>query len=346
MLLTRFSHHGNNSGYKQLLKFTQPEFILGLNEEQTVRNHGIKGKYQWLYEFTALKYKSKIDLIHIMYGEDYFRFSHWLYPKIPIVVTFHQPYESLLREVKHGDYKGRVGAVTHFFTKKRFKKIAAAIVTEASQKAALSEVMDANKIHVIPLGVHLQSFTKAFDEFKNLAVSKNASQVVTVGNWKRDWQLYEELVRLANKENMGIEFHLVNRNLSGDLKARFLSLGVNVHENIDDAQLKRLIYESSVMFLPVTEASGNNALLESLALGVPVVMTNVLKESPNLDERVLTLHEKGSAQGALDQLMSYLNLDKASMISINDICRHEAKRFDWPEIASRTVELYKKVMGI
>ncbi len=346
VLLTKFSHHGNNSGYKQLLKFTKPNFILGVNEEEGVQNHGIKGKYQWLFEFTALKHKTNIDVIHIMYGEDYFRFSPWLFPKIPVVVTFHQPYESLLRDVQHGDYKGRVGAITHFFTKKRFKKIAAAIVTEASQKLALSQVMDADKIHVIPLGVHLQAFSRAFDEFQSEDLSKEALHVVTVGNWKRDWKLYEEVIQLANSLKTGIQFHLVNRNLSPSLKEHFSNLGVVVHDNIDDDRLKRLIYQSGAMYLPVTEASGNNALLEAMALGVPVVMTNVLRETQAIDDRVLLLHEKGNPQDALKCLSSYLNSDKDTMVSISDICRQEAKRFDWPTIANQTMELYKKVLGV
>jgi glycosyltransferase involved in cell wall biosynthesis len=346
VLLTKFSHHGNNSGYKQLLKFTHPDFILGINEELGIQNHGVRCKYQLLFEFAALKHRSSIDVIHIMYGEDYFRFSPWLFPKIPLVVTFHQPYESLLRDVKYGDYKGRVGAITHFFTKKRFKKIAAAIVTEASQKLALSQVMDADKIHVIPLGVHLQDFSRAFDELEARDVSKQALQVVTVGNWKRDWKLYEDVIQLANSLNMGIQFHLVNRNLSPSLKEHFSNLGVVVHDNIDDQSLKQLIYQSAVMFLPVTEASGNNALLEALALGVPVVMTNVLKETQAIDSRVLSLHEKGNPQDAMKCLKAYLNSDKDTTISISDICRQEAKRFDWPEIANQTMELYKKVMGV
>jgi glycosyltransferase involved in cell wall biosynthesis len=346
VLLTRFFHHGNNSGYKQLLKFTKPDFILGVNEESTDKNHGIKGKYQWLFEFAALKHKSEIDLIHIMYGEDYFRFSPWLFPKIPIVVTFHQPYESLLRDVHYGNYKGRVGAITHFFTKKRFKKIAAAIVTEASQKLALSQVMDVDKIYVIPLGVHLENFSKAYSKFLADGVPKEERQVVTVGNWKRDWQLYEDVVRHSEALSLGFKFHLVNRNLAPHMKEHLSNLGVVVHDNVDDDTLKRLIYQSSAMYLPVTEASGNNALLESLALGVPVVMTNVLKEAQSLDDRVFSLHERGNPQDALMCLKAYLNSDMDTLVSISDICRQEAKRFDWPEVANQTMELYKKVLGV
>jgi glycosyltransferase involved in cell wall biosynthesis len=61
---------------------------------------------------------------------------------------------------------------------------------------------------------------------------------------------------------------------------------------------------------------------------------------------VLSLHEKGNPQDAMKCLKAYLNSDKDTTISISDICRQEAKRFDWPEIANQTMELYKKVMGV
>lgn len=345
VLLTKFSHHGLNGGYKQLIKFVKPLVELGFDEDRGATKEGLKAKYQWLYEFDVRKHKKEIDLIHIMYGEDYFRFSPWLYPKIPIVVTFHQPYESLLREVRKGDYKGRIGAITHCFTKKRFKKIAAAIVTEASQKRALAEVMDENRIHVIPLGVHLESFTQAYLKLREQGESKNARQVITVGNWKRDWDMYRSVVEACQILRININFHLVNRNLSDELKVQFRSMGVTVHEGLDDAQLKKVVFRSSLMFLPVTEASGNNALLESLALGVPVLMTDVLKEKSGLDERAVFYHKRDDVDDVIARISAYFDLSESDRETISDICRSEATQFDWPVIAARTMELYKQVVG-
>jgi glycosyltransferase involved in cell wall biosynthesis len=322
----------------------KPTVSLGVDEDSDKRKNGIKAKYQWLYEFDIRKYKRQFDLIHIMYGEDYFRFSPWLFPKTPIVVTFHQPYESLLREVRRGDYKGRIGAITHFFTKNRFKKIAAAIVTEASQKRALAEVMDESKIHVIPLGVHLQAFNEAYVKHRENGEKKKALQVITVGNWKRDWELYRRVVEECKNLRININFHLVNRNLSDELRSEFRALGVTVYETLDDASLKLAVYRSSLMFLPVTEASGNNALLESLALGVPVLMTDVLKEKSTLNERAVFFHKRNDVGDAIEKMRSYFELSESEHQTISDICRSEATQFDWPVIAARTMELYKQVV--
>ena len=98
-ILTRFKHHGEHSGYKQILKYIKPIFELGINEDDGVNVGKLKLKYQWLFEWESLRYRKHVDLVHVMYGEDYLRFSPYLFRKIPVVATFHQPAASLEREI-------------------------------------------------------------------------------------------------------------------------------------------------------------------------------------------------------------------------------------------------------
>jgi hypothetical protein len=123
IIRTDFKHHGKDSGYKQILNYIHPYRIFGINErEENVSIPYFKLKYQWLYEFDTYKNKGMGDLVHILYGEDYFRWSTKLFTKIPVVATFHQPADLLEREVIYGDYRGRIGKLTHLLSKNRFKK--------------------------------------------------------------------------------------------------------------------------------------------------------------------------------------------------------------------------------
>jgi len=45
-ILTRFKHHGEHSGYKQILKYIKPTFELGINEDEGVNVGKLKSKYQ------------------------------------------------------------------------------------------------------------------------------------------------------------------------------------------------------------------------------------------------------------------------------------------------------------
>ena len=48
---------------------------------------------------------------------------------------------------------------------------------------------------------------------------------------------------------------------------------VTVFSDIDDATLLRLYQQSDILFLPLIQCTANNALLEGIACGLPVVST-------------------------------------------------------------------------
>jgi len=89
-----FIHHGEHSGYKQILKYTDPAFVIGVNERAEKPQSAFMNGYCWPYEFAGLKYRKDINLIHHLYADEFFRFSARLY-NVPIVGTFHQTPELL-----------------------------------------------------------------------------------------------------------------------------------------------------------------------------------------------------------------------------------------------------------
>jgi glycosyltransferase involved in cell wall biosynthesis len=343
-ILTRFKHHGEHSGYKQILKYIKPTFELGINEDDGEVVNNLKSKYQWLFEWESLRYRNHVDIVHVMYGEDYLRFSPYLFRRTPVVATFHQPAVSLEREISRGDLRGKVGRLTHLFTKNRFDKLSAAIVTEKSQKLVLSRVMDENKIHVIPLGVHLSHFVEAAQGFALNRVMQNPNQIVTIGNWLRDWDMYKAVVKQCAITHPDWEFHLVNRRIERPLRDELNSLGVVFHDNISDQNLKKLIYTSSVHFLPVLEASGNNALFESLALGCRIVLTDVFKGDFFIENPAVVLHPKGDTDNTIDILKSLMVMSEIEKEKVSDLCRSVSKKYDWEEVANRTLEVYKSLL--
>lgn len=342
---TDFVHHGEHSGYKQILKFIQAKVILGVDERKGEHTTGLRSKYQWLFEFDIRPYRKSIDLIHILYGEDYLRFSPALYPEIPVVATFHQPAEALEREVLHGSLRGRVGRLTHALSRKRFERLAAAIVTEEGQKRVLEHVMPKEKIHVIPLGVHLAAFRKSFRQFGELNTPLHSDRILTVGNWLRDWDFLANTARLAAVKHPQWSFHLVNR--AFDLRVRELLAplsNVHIHEGLTDEALREMLYTSRVLFIPVVAASGNNALLEAMAMGCPVVMTDVFADEYMISEPAVRLYEAGVDEHAMGRLEEVMEMNTTSYAALKATTFARASEFDWEEIARRTMEVYQTVV--
>lgn len=339
---SKFKHHGEYSGYKQILKYIQPEIELGIDEESNEHTPVLFKKYQWLFEWKARRFKNDFDVIHLFYGEDYFRFATQWFRNKRVVVTFHQPSHVLEQEVHYGSYRGRVGKLTHLFSKSRFEKLHAAIVTEESQKAVLKKVMPEERIHVIPLGIHYHFFDHDYQKIKNEGITKIPKQLVTVGNWFRNWDELEALANLNVQEGLGYEIHVVNRNLAPELKHRFKALGLVIHENIDDYSLRKLIYQSECMYLPVTAASGNNALFESLAMGTPVLMSDVFQSNFFLPSPAVQFATKNNVADVQQKIQSYLNQSEEEKQKVSDFCRNVAANYDWRVIAERTVAVYEK----
>ncbi len=340
-LLTRFRHHRPDGGYKRLLKEleerhgveiaewgndeTDPGFPRGAGDR-------VQMSYKWVAEWRAAMggRRWRPDLVHVMYGEEYYRFSHRLFPRIPIVATFHHPADVLERELRHGDHGGRVAKWTHALNRGRFEALAAAIVTHPDQASVLSAFMPSDRIHVIPLGVDLPELP---------AAQGPRNGCLTLGNWFRDWAMYEEVTRAMPET----PFHLINRNLPEDVRDRLNERSnVTYHPDVSDAELQRLIASSSVAFLPLQKLAGSNALLECLAGGLPVVMSDVnagewAHVAPDVVRRFRPDDADEAVQSIREQLVRTGLAERA-------LCVEIAKTYSWPQVAARTHELFESLL--
>ncbi|MFT4661109.1 MAG: glycosyltransferase involved in cell wall biosynthesis [Patiriisocius sp.] len=332
-----FIHHGEHSGYKQILKYTNPYKIIGVDERAEKKQSVLMNGYCWPYEFTALKYKKDIHLIHHLYADEFFRFSARLF-KVPIVATFHQTPELLERDVIHGDLRGRIAKFTHKINKSRFNSLAAAIVTSPNQIEVLKKVMPEEKIHHIPLGLHIDRLNPHYEAF---AKTENTKRIITVGNWQRDWDYYFQVV----KDCPNYQFTLVNRKLDPKYKT-MLSQTPNVtyHDDVSDEEMYQLYLESDVQFLPIIGIAASNAVMDGFALGCPLVATDLGMTEYKDHADIVTLYDKGDLNSTKRSLSLFLDKSLEEKIETRKNCRNFAQGFTWQEIARRTVELYNKVI--
>ncbi len=335
-----YKHHSANAGYKQILKYTQPQAIFGIDENIDTEND-IYHKYLWLYEWKAYQYyrKNKVKIYHNLYAEEYYRFG-WRLFDCPIVATFHQPVELLEQEISTGAGMGKIAGLTHQLNKKRFEKLGAAIVTNVTQKDVLKKVILPARIHVIPLGVDIEAISGFYNEIKD---EPSNNEIITVGNWKRDWHYYFKLVEYCLINFPAWRFILINRKFNDAQLERIRSLSNIIYiENADDKEMYRLYKKAWFQFLPFEGAAGNNSLNESLALGCPVVSNVIPDFLPDgnlfLYPTELNIDETIAAFKKLFEL----SLNERNKIA--NIARNSIKVLDWAETARKTIEIYQSLI--
>lgn len=332
-----FIHHGEHSGYKQILKYTNPYKVIGVNERAEKKQPAYMNHYCWPYEFAGWKYRKEINLVHHLYADEFFRFSARLF-KMPIVGTFHQTPELLERDVIQGDLRGRIASFTHKINKNRFSALAAAIVTSPNQIEVLKKVMPEERIHHIPLGLHIDRLEPFYENHKK---EKDSHNIITVGNWQRDWDFYFKMVEACPE----YQFTLVNRKLDDEYKAKAKN-APNVHykDNVTDEEMYQLYLEADVQFLPIIGIAASNAVMDGFALGSPLVATDLGMTEYKGQEYIVQLYEKDNIESAKKCLTTFLNKNLEEKIETRENCHQFAQGFTWQEIARRTVELYKTVL--
>lgn len=341
---TKYSHHAEFGGYCQLLNHLVPERIFGIDETNDTSSW-IKRKYKWLFEFDAFLFarKNDIDLIHILYGEEYFRFSSYLSTEIPIIATFHQPVELLQREIQAGDINGRVGGLTHKLSLRRFEKLAAAIVLSLPQKKILSSVMPEEKIRLIPHGVDVETLRSkvSLEELK-----KVRTQILTVGNWLRDWDFYFEFIKYCERARPDWNFVLVNRALEPELKRNVVRhKNLTYSEFINDRDLIGLYANSGVHFLPVLGVAANNAIVESMAIGCPTVMTDIGIDDETYLGNHISFYKQDNNESAARALSNIIDANESDYNILQTTAKNLADQLGWDNIAAQTHQLYDEVVN-
>lgn len=177
-----------------------------------------------------------------------------------LVATFHQPCSILSDIVKDSAFLNGFDLVH---------------VLSPCQKEFFSSNTN-TPVKVIPHGIapELLDLYQAVGEksFKQQGVNGlgggQKAIVLTVGNWLRDFEILIETAR-AFETDTAIEFKVVSKSL--DLHGELPSNVKLINHGVSDNELHAMYKDASALFLPLKDGAANNAVLESMVHGLPIV---------------------------------------------------------------------------
>lgn len=335
----KFRHHGKHSGYHQIVNYLNPATYLDrgkfdfstphLNFRGGHRVNRILEKFRDKMLYSKL-YKvchdPKIKVIHFLYPENTLAFCPFEIPSNKLVIgTFHQPQE-FFWDIFNNKSKNELAI-------KNLKRCNKAIILSNNQLDEFKNITGINQVQFIPHGINTK-------RFKPINCRRKQSHILFLGNWLRDFVcaagVFAELYRLNPLVNVTVICNKEHHSYFKDIKS------VQCLSGIADDHLLNLLHTYSLLFLPLKSATANNAIVEAVACGLPILTT----ELPSLSDYIsLTENMKfskdmhGDYQLLANKILHNLVSLKERRGEIEQLAEN-IKSLDWEIIAKKTRELY------
>lgn len=259
------------------------------------------------------------DLLHYLDAEHSAallpRLRHATRAGVPIVGTFHQPAAVLPGVVP----ASVVRALDH------------AVLVSETQRAWAERLTSTSRISVIPHGVDTDFFVPG-----DGPRGDGRCRCLVVGRYLRDWDLLRELVGMLPASRFHVDV------VAGDVQALAGVPNVTCHADISDAALRECYQRADVLVLPLVDATANNALLEGLASGLPIVVSDLpaTREYAPPGTAMHVRHAAGAFAAALSELAGAPD-DRARL---GQEARARARQLSWSTIASQYCALYERLL--
>ncbi|MGD3112110.1 glycosyltransferase [Streptomyces sp. YGL11-2] len=323
------SHHG---GHDRLLDYlpgahgvTAPQGIAG-RKVTSAAHHWLRRRcplpfYPAEHFATDARVLTSRGPAHVLYGDEQFWFSR--HRPGPTAVTYHQPPAHLSRFMPAAAWRQLAARANQIIT------------LAPNQQAFFADHVPTERVHLIPHGIDTAAFTPA-------RVPDTAARplVLTVGWWLRDWDALDAVhYRLHRRHGNDIKLVVVTRQAN----RRTWHPAARVVEGITELTLTQLYRQAAVVFLPLADVTANNALLEALACGTPVVATDTggisyyTGDGPAAD--LTPPGDADAAAGAVEMLLG--ELGTAAHASRRAAARERAELLAWPRIADQVRSVYR-----
>lgn len=335
----RYGHHSPHSGYSRLAEYGLKEYQAQslvidkplsrrLIRERLLRRlaKGTPG-----YDRAALAGELKVAgqllwekgcIYHFLYGETTYHYAGLLnnVRQNRLVATFHQPIAGIRRAV-HIDW--------------HIRQLSAVVCVGRSQAEFFAELLDPSRIFFVPLGVDTEYFSPP-----SAATTRDPDLCLFVGENYRDFPTLRGVIELVAYWRPQTRFVAVTSQ-SGAAQIG-CHPNLTVCSGVPEAEFRALYRSAALMLMPLHEATANNAILESMACGLPLVVTETGSIRDYVSPEAALLTPARNARRMAEAVMDLLN-DPRAQQQKSTHARTQALHFAWPTVVKQLQKVYTAI---
>jgi glycosyltransferase involved in cell wall biosynthesis len=192
-----------------------------------------------------------------------------------------------------------------------------------------------DRIHVVHHGIDCEFFNPSRTD------RQGRFTATFVGNYRRNFGLLAQICGLLEPYD-----DIVIRIIAPRSRAAIFAGRKNVKSKsgLSDVELRDAYRESSCLLLTLEAATANNAILEAMACGLPIVAEDIggVKEYTGPSSAILC--QPGSAEEIVGAILKlYNNSDMRRRMGA--AARSRAEELSWPIVGQRMMAVYEEILA-
>ncbi len=261
------------------------------------------------------------EICHFFYAERDFRFAAALTPfrRGAIVCTYHEAREQFDWTVPDKAHMGGADAV---------------VALSEHQAQMLRDTVPDELVHVVPLGIDTTYYRPASDAKRRCAIF--------VGEHGRDFDVLVEVAERCRETDPELCLDAITTRERAAELSRLPN--VRARSGVSDEELVRSYRSARLMLLPLRSATANNALLEGMSCGLPVIATDVGGTREYVDGKCGALVAPGDSREMATAVLELMR-NRPRLEQMGVASRRRALHFDWDRVARRQLEVYGIALG-
>ncbi|MBW4560978.1 MAG: glycosyltransferase family 4 protein [Mojavia pulchra JT2-VF2] len=222
-----------------------------------------------------------------------------------------------------------------------------ALIVPATREVSYFEPYLDGRVFFVPHGVDIKFFHPK-PEIENFDKVPSYPRCVFSGTWLRDIYTLIEVIDKIVAQNNKVGFDIILPRYSRNNPALYKIARheqVVWHAEVSDERLRALYQQANLLLLPVLDSTANNALLEAMSCGLPVVSNFIGGLLDYTRSDFADLLPVGDVDGMVEAVMRLIDDPKELKIRGAAARLFVEENFSWDKIAIQTLDIYSKILS-